>query len=306
MPARPRLAAPAALLALAVLAAPARAQVAAPLEAGGVADLTGPRALGLSAATGIVSGNDGIFVNPGALAARKRYSVETLFAVDRRGGTTVGKYGGASIVDGLSAPVTTSLAWVRPLEGAQGGDLFVGGLAGPLAERLYFGAQARYYSLRDEVAPGVVEHVNAVTADAGLFWELSDYVALGVSGFNLVPSGHERVAPRSAGAGLALGSDTSVKLSLDWRADFDRRRDASGKARTSNRYAIGLETMLGQTVPLRAGFMEDETLGTSWWSAGVGLVTRSGAAVDLGYRQSLKTPDARVIAVSFKLMFLEM
>jgi hypothetical protein len=275
-------------------------------EAGGLADLAGPRALGLSAAAGIVSGNDGIFVNPGALAARKRYSVESLFAVDRRGGTTVGKYAGVSVVDALTSPVATSLAWIRPLEGAQGGNLLMGGLAGALSDRFYFGAQARYYSIRQDRTDGTVEKVDAVTADAGIFWEVSDYVALGVSGFNLAPIGHERVAPRSVGAGLSLGSDTSLKLSVDWRADLDRRVDAAGKARTTNRYGAGLEALLGEMVPVRLGYLKDDTLETSWWSAGVGLVTASGAAIDVGYRQSIEKPDARVIAVSFKLMFLEM
>jgi len=277
------------------------------VAAGGLADFTGPRALGLSAATAPGFTKRPSLPETMPVAARKRYSVETLFAVDRRGGTTVGKYTGASIVDSLSAPVTVSFAWLHPLEGAQGGNLLVGGLAGPVADKLYFGAQARYLSLRQDprLPSGAVERISAITADAGLFWELSDSLALGVSGFNLVPSGHELAAPRSVGAGLALGSDTSLKLSLDWRADFDRGT-LTGKARTTNRYGAGLEVLLGNMFPIRAGFLSDETLDTSWWSAGLGLVTTSGAAVDVGYRQSLKVPDARVIAVSFKLMFLEL
>lgn len=293
------------LVALAVVVA-TPAGAATPPEPGGVADLAGPRALALGSATGVVSGNDGIFVNPAAVAARRRYSVETLFAVDRRGGTTVGKYVGGSVVDALSSPVTASFAWLRPLEGFQGGNLFVGGLAGPVADRLYVGAQARYLVIREDLPDGTVERINAVTADAGLFWEVSDYVALGISGFNLVPSGHERAAPRSVGAGLALGSDTSVKLTADWRADFDRAHDAAGKARTTNRYGAGVEVLLGGMVPVRAGYLMDETLDTSWWSAGAGIVTKGGVAIDVGYRQSLETPDARVIAVAFKLQFLEM
>jgi hypothetical protein len=288
-----------------VLPAAAPAQVFVP-PAGGLADLAGPRALALGGATGVVSANDGIFANPAATAARRRYSVETLFAVDRRGGANAGKYLGGSVVDALSAPVAASFAWMRPLEGYQGGNLFVGGLAGRVAEKLYLGAQGRYLSLREEVPGGTTTKVSAVTADAGLFWEVGDLVSVGVAGFNLVPTGHEQSAPRSLAAGLAVGSDTSVKLVADWRADFDRITDAGGKARTTNRYGAGVEVFLGNMIPLRAGWLRDETLDTSWWSAGVGLVTSGGVSIDLGYRQSLEQSDARVIAASFRLQFLEL
>jgi hypothetical protein len=262
------------LVALAVLAAaPAPAPAFDP-PGGGLADFTGPRALALGGATGVVSGNAGV-----------------------------------SVVDALSTSVAVSTAWIRPLEGFQGGNLFVVGLAGSVASKLYLGAQARYLSLRQdpEVPGGALERISVVTADAGLFWEVSDYVTLGVSGFNLVPTGHERAAPRSAGAGLALGSDTSVKLTLDWRADFDRARDqVTGKARTTNRFGAGVEVLLGNMLPVRGGYLKDETLGTTWWSAGAGLIAPSGAAVDVAYKQSLEDPNVRVIAVSIKLQFLEL
>ena len=289
------------------LAFPAGAQAPAfDPPAGGLADMTGPRTLALGGGTGLASGNDGLFVNPGATAARKRYSVEGLFAVDRRGGADAGKYVGASVVDALSAPVAASFAWVHPLEGFQGGNLLVGGLAGPVADRAWLGVQGRYLSIREEDAAGAVTRVNAVTADAGLLWEVSDLLSVGVAGFNLVPTGHERSAPRSLAAGLAAGSDTSLKLTADWRADFDRVRDAAGKARTTNRYGLGMEIFLGDMVPIRAGWQKDETLDTSWWSAGAGLVAPNGLALDVAYRQSLTQADARQVVVALKLQGLDL
>jgi hypothetical protein len=56
-------------------------------------------------------------------------------------------------------------------------------------------------------------------------------------------------------------------------------------------------------VPIRAGWSRDEVLGGRWWSAGVGLVSRSGVALDVGYRQSLDDASARTIAGTLK-MFL--
>jgi hypothetical protein len=63
--------------------------------------------------------------------------------------------------------------------------------------------------------------------------------------------------------------------------------------------------MLGQLVPVRAGWSRDETLGGSWWSAGAGLVTRGGVALDVGYRQSLSDASARTVAATLKLFLFQ-
>lgn len=292
-------------LAALALAAPAAAQTTAKVvDAGGLADLAGPRTLALGGSTALVQANDGLLSNPGSVAARRRYSVESLFAVDRRGGSNAGRYLGLSVVDALSGPVAASFAWVHPMEGFQDGNLFLAGLAGKVGEGLYLGAQGRYLAIREDLAAGGQEKVSVVTADAGLLWEVSELISVGVAGFNLVPTGHERSAPRSMAAGLAIGSDTSFRLVGDWRADFDRN-EVGGKPATTNRYSVGVEAFLGNMVPVRAGWLKDEVLKTSWWSGGVGLVTASGVAIDVGYRQSLDRSDVRVISAAFKMQFLE-
>jgi hypothetical protein len=101
------------------------------------------------------------------------------------------------------------------------------------------------------------------------------------------------------GAGVGIGSDRSFQLTADWRADFDR----AGK--TTNRYGAGVEVLLGQLVPLRAGWSKDEMLGTKWWSVGAGLVTQTGVALDVGYRQSLDDPSARTVAATLKLFLFQ-
>jgi hypothetical protein len=274
-------------LAAALLAAPAAA--ADPLEPGG-----------LGAATGALSGNDGVWTNPASVAARRRYSAETMLATERRGGRTTGQYLVASVVDVLTSTVATSLVYARPLKGNQSGNYFLGGLAGPLSDKFYLGAQARYVAIKQTADDATVTKLDVVTADAGLFWEVADYLSVGFSGFNLIPTGHATILPRNVGGGLSVGSDTSAKVVADWRADLDR----AGK--TTNRYGVGTEILLGRLVPVRAGWQRDEALGTSWWSAGVGLVTANGVGLDVGYKQSIKSPEARVIAVALRMQFLEL
>ncbi len=128
------------------------------------------------------------------------------------------------------------------------------------------------------------QNTSAATVDAGVLWQVADLVSIGVAGYNLVPIGNDAVAPMGAGAGVALGNDRTLQVTGDWRTDFDRR------GKTTNRYAAGAEVLLGRLVPLRAGWMKDETLDTRWWSIGAGLVTRNGVALDVGYRQSLDDP----------------
>lgn len=287
----PRIACLLALLA----AAPAFAE---PPPPGGVADLTAPRALGLSAAIGTASGNEAIFLNPGAIAARRRYTAETSLLVERRSSDTTMQLLGGTVVDSQTGSLAAGFSYQRAREGDYTGNLFHLALAAPVADRFFLGASGKWLSL-DGPEPAIAgearEKVNAVTVDAGFLFQVSDHVSLGAAGYNLVPIDSEAVAPRGAGVGLDLGSDRLAHLTLDWRTDLDRDPD-----RSTNRWSAGVEVLLGKLMPLRAGYIFDETLDTQWWSAGVGLVTR-GLAIDVGYRQSIDSASARVLGASVKL-----
>jgi hypothetical protein len=267
--------------------------VAEPLEPGGIPDLVGPRALALSASTGVAAGNEGLFVNPAAIGARRRYSVDGSVLVDRRGADTVGQFFGFSVVDSITSPLTGGFSYVRAQRGLYTGGLWHVAFAGAPVENLYLGVTGKYLRVDGPRAS------NSATADAGIFWQVADLVSIGAAGYNLIPVSNEAVAPMGAGAGLGIGNDRSLQVTGDWRADFDRG------GRTTHRYAAGVELMLGQLVPVRAGWSRDETLGGSWWSAGAGLVTRGGVALDVGYRQSLSDASARTIAATLKLFLFQ-
>jgi hypothetical protein len=278
---------------LAFLLTAAHVAAAEPPSAGGVPDLVGPRTLALSAGIGIPAGNDGIFVNPATIAARRRYSIETGGYVDRRGSESVAEVVGGSVVDSLSAPVAAGFSYLRAIGGDYEGNIVHLALAGPLVEKLYLGVAGKWLSLDAN------EKVSAATVDAGLYWQVGEWVSLGAAGYNLVSIANEVVAPREVGAGVTLGNDRAFQLTADWRANLDSAEE------TTNRYAVGAEVLLGGLVPLRAGWARDETLDTSWWSLGAGIVTRGGVALDVGYRQSLDAASARTIAASLKLFLFD-
>ncbi len=258
----------------------------------GIPDLVGPRSLALSSGIGIANANDGLFLNPASVAARRRYSIDALLLVDRRGADTTGEWYGGSVVDSMSAPVTGLVSYMRSQKGEYEGNLWHLGLAGPIVEKLYIGLTGKYYSVKGP------RNTSAATADAGLFWQPADDVSIGAAGYNLVSIANPAVAPRGWGAGFAVGSDESFQVTADWRADLDRNT-----SKTLNRYGVGAEALLGRMFPIRAGWQRDDVLATDWWSIGAGLVSRSGVALDVGYRQGMKDPSARTIAASLKMYF---
>jgi hypothetical protein len=282
---------------LIALLAATPALAADPPPAGGVADLTGARALGVSAAIGTASGNDSIFLNPGAIAARRRYTAETSIFVERRGSDSVAQLIGGTVVDSQTAGLAAGFSYQRAREGIYTGNLLHLAFAGPVADRFFLGVSGKYLSLDGPplVAGEPDDEVSAVTVDAGFLFQVAEYVSLGAAGYNLIPIRHEGIAPRGAGAGLDVGSDRIAHVTVDWRTDLDRDPE-----RSTNRWSAGVEVLLGGLMPLRAGYVWDETLDTQWWSAGAGLVTR-GLAIDVGYRQSLDASSARTLAASVKL-----
>jgi hypothetical protein len=283
-----------------ILLAAGAAAAAEPPLAGGLPDLLGPRALGLSASIGLAAGNEGIFVNPAAIGVGQRYSVEGGLMVDRRGAETTGRFYGASVVDSISSPVAVGVSYLRADEGAFTGSVWHGALTGPIAEGFRLGVSAKYLDLDPTgAAPAGARGTDAVTVDAGIFWQVAGLVSIGATGYNLVSIANDALAPQGAGAGIAIGSDRSFQVTADWRGDFDRA------AETTNRWAVGAEMLLGGVVPIRGGFARDETLGGRWWSAGAGLVSKGGVALDVGYRQSLDDENARTIAATLKVFLFK-
>jgi hypothetical protein len=280
------------LAAALVAAAPAVADPPPPL---GIPDLVGARTLGMGATVAMPGGNDALWVNPAALAARRRYSVDATYFGDRRGADQVGNVYGGSVVDSLSGPVAAGFGYEKVLKGPDEGNLFQVGVGGPIADKLYLGLTGKYDALHPGTVPG--KNTSAATLDVGAFWEPTSFLGIGAAGYNLVSIANPRVAPRMVAAGLSVGSDQGIRFSGEWRGDLDRA------PKTTNRWALGAEALLGDLVPIRAGWVKDETLGESWWSAGIGVVVSSGAGIDAAYRQGIGDPSARTFAVSLKYFF---
>jgi len=264
-----------------------------------VPDLTGPRLLALQAGVGAATGTEALFVNPAALAARKRYTVDAMYLTDRRPGLTDTArrqdYFGGSVMDSSTTALAAAFGYARAQKGVETGTLLRLGLAGPVSSGLFAGLQANYFDLR-----GAERIASAVNVDAGLFYQVTSKVSVGASGYNLLHSKHHLDEPQGFGLGFAAGSETSLQLTGDWRIDLNRARRADGSAKKTNRYSVGAEYLFDNAIPLRAGYQVDDTSRTKWWSVGAGWVS-TRVAVDVGYRQSTTDSKARTVGVAVRV-----
>jgi hypothetical protein len=272
----------------------AGAAAADPLLPPSAADVEGARALALSAYRGLPGNNDEILVNPAALAARRRYTTELSYAQERVGGSREAQWLQASVVDSQTSAATGGFAYTRLVEGPSTGSLYHLALAAPLGGGLHLGATGKFLDLR---GPGD-RRTAAATVDAGMYWQASQLVGLGVVGYDLVPIGNPVDAPPALGAGLSIGDEQHFRVAADWRQDWERR----GKRTESWRF--GAELLLAESFPVRGGFVHDGTRGGNSWSAGLGAVAGAGVALDLSYRQSVGRPLDRVFAAALKLQLL--
>ncbi len=276
-------------LAVVLVAPVASADVPEPL---GAADILGARALALSAFHGVAPGNDALFFNPAGIAARRRYTLELQYLLDRMGDDTGAQFIGASVVDSTN-PLAGGFAWTRLASGLYIGNVFDLALAAPLGQGLFAGVSGKYLSLDGPAG----EEVRSAALDAGLFWTVSQMVTLSAAGYNLLSGSNRTVMPHGLGMGVAVGNDRTFNVAADWRADFDR------KGKTTHAFAVGGEVLIGDLVPLRAGYLNDGILGGQWWSAGAGLVTARGVAFDISYRQAFEDSSRRTFAAGLKVFF---
>jgi hypothetical protein len=159
-------------------------------------------------------------------------------------------------------------------------------LAVPLADSLMIGVASRYLLMRG------ARLANAITGDAGILVRPSDFLSIGVSAHNLIGTGNpELTRYYSAHAGVFAGLLT---VAADVRADFETNHQ------TTFTYSGGMEFVLGQNIPLRAGYTWDGFTRSSQLGLGIGVLT-GGGGFDLAYRHDFGGEKGRLIALTFKV-----
>jgi hypothetical protein len=199
-----------------------------------IAEVQGARAIAMSAYRGVAGGNDAIFVNAASLAASRRYSIETQWMLDRFGDSAAIHTLGVSVVDSQMSDVAGGGAFTRVLAGPWTGNLFHLALATPVTAGLFLGAALKYQSLDGPAG----DEMKAANVDASAYWRLARLVGIGVSGYNLISTGHKTLQPRALGVGASIGDDRLFRLAADWRGDFDRRESLSSAYAVGGEYVV--------------------------------------------------------------------
>ncbi|HTP49270.1 MAG TPA: hypothetical protein VMK42_01120 [Anaeromyxobacteraceae bacterium] len=279
------------LLAVAAGAPAARAQAPGP-QPPTPTDYVYARSLALSAYRGLAAGNDGIFYNPAALAARNHFEIDVQGLVAQDGSDTTASIFSGSVVDSTAGPVTGGFAYsyVKTLGYAPRG-FFGGGtnlaLATPLGKTFFIGATLNYLDLTSSA-----RNVNAVNLTTGLFWQVAKVVSLGAVGYNLINTYHPDLTPIAFGTGAAVGPDDTFHLTADFYREW-------GTA-VRNVWSAGGEAFLFSVAAIRAGWTFDPGRSTQWWSAGLGFSV-SGFGMDFAYRQAFGGTAFRVMSAGFKV-----
>ncbi len=293
-------------------------------------DFIGARALSMGEAyRATASGNDALYFNPAGLPTLKRYALEGQYLLSL---SDENHQGDISVVDSKTNAVAIGLAYTflgsELTRRATIGHTATFGIAYPVFEQLLMiGVGLKYKNVSDVIAGSFL---NAVTADVGVLSRIPGGLSLAAVGYNLVPittvrssyvpisaafaaaldlgplsailfggNPHFGVVQTAAGIPRTSNGDLSgpldnLSLSFDWLINFQTLQG------TKSRVSAGMEWLLGDLIPLRAGYLYDELTDDHRVSAGIGVVIPS-FGLDVAYQQSVVEGNLDHRSVSFAL-----
>jgi hypothetical protein len=232
-------------------------------------------------------GAESAFGNPAALSMYKRYQVELSGAWDI---TTKYAFGSVAIADStqeVSAGVAYHLVTLGRGEKRRIAHFNTVASAYAISENIHVGVSARHLLMTG------AREANAITMDAGLLVRLTEGLSIGFSGHNLIDTANPELTRYYAlAAAWVIGGLTAA---FDVRADF-----GIADVPVQMAYGGGLEYILADMFPLRAGYSYDTVMGTQHISCGLGYAYQGGG-IDLAYRHELAGNDGRLLMLTFKM-----
>jgi hypothetical protein len=275
----------------------------------------------------IASGSEGPLLNPAGMTLSRQYVLEGMYGFAAEG---VGSLINVSVVDSLTSRVSAGLYYSYVNASPKLGYDYPGGhiesatatreghsaglsLGIPLGERLALGATVKYLHLSTtgplpQGVPGtrLLDNADGITFDVGLLLRLSERLNIAEIGYNLWDH-HTREAPLALGLGVALVPTPRLSINFDTVIDFTYQQlqvDPAGNVnlnrRTTVRLGPGLEYFAGGKVPVRAGFIYDGGLPSTYLTLGLGYVSGS-FGVDLSYRLKLSGGVENLLVAGVRL-----
>jgi hypothetical protein len=256
--------------------------------------ISSTRDYGMSAVIGDPQMSSALFNNPAGMSRGYTYAVEGQYI---RGGLRQMNVLGGSVVDSKTQPslaVGIGYGYGFTDESAdfkiESHDARLALSKAVVEKHVFAGVGFRY--VRETVGEGETAQVlDGFTLDPGALFVLAESFSIGVVGQNLMKV---KGLPRRAGAGVAIGAQGFI-LDGDVLVDFTSNPDEPKAI-----YKVGTEFLVGESVPLRAGFIEDTATEARWVSGGIGFLQVDGPRgnqLNLSYKQRIDTDDVYFFAV---------
>jgi hypothetical protein len=256
-----------------------------------------PRGMAMSAVRGDPVGSSAVISNPAGMSRSYLYTAEMVYVRGAPGDLNVT---GLNIVDSKTQPtmaVGVSYGFhftdEKALISQKGHDGRVAFAHPAIPEKLNLGVSLRYLQIERKQGAEDLDKLEGFTIDVGLLFSATPQFHIGVVGHNLVNLKDPSV-PRRVGGGVAY-TGKEITLDVDLVMDLDQHPDGP-KPIT----AVGIEALLGGSVPLRGGFTHDAVTDNKWVSGGLGFVTgegKNGGQLSLSYRHNLDEADSYAFAL---------
>lgn len=264
------------------------------------APISSTRDYGMSAVIGDPQMSSALFNNPAGMSRAYTYAVEAQYI---RGGYRQMNVLGGSVVDSKTQPALAVGIGYGYGFTDESADFQIEShdarfaLSKPIVENhIFAGVGFRY--VREIVGEGdTAQILDGFTADPGALFVLTESFSIGVVGQNLMKV---KGLPRRAGGGFAIGTGGFV-FDGDLLVDFDSNPDSPKTI-----YKAGTEFLAGDSVPIRAGFIEDTANQARWVSGGIGFLQVDGPRgnqLNLSYKQRVDVDDVYFFAFGLT-MFL--
>jgi hypothetical protein len=281
-------------------------------------DFVGARAMGMGEAQRTdASGASAVLMNPAGMSLARRYVIEGIYGFRVE---DLGHHAHVSVVDSVTSRVAAGLFYTFINTNPRLGFNWAGGridstqltrtghaaglsLSIPLGDKFILGATVKYLHF-DTTAPlpsGTVppnitlDRVNGVTFDVGLLVRLGQRFRIAAVGQNLWDHG-SRESPLTLGLGVSVLPIPNLIIAFDAAINFTGYQTHRVDAATGNvhldskvtaRIGPGLEWVIANKVPIRAGVVYDSGLPATFLTAGLGYVG-SSFGIDLGYRAKVQ------------------
>jgi hypothetical protein len=280
------------------------------------ADFVNARTLGMGEALRAnAAGTAAPMINPAGMSLSKGYNIEADYGIDIE---QLGHHVYVGIVDSITSRVAAGLYYEYIHAEPKLGFYWAGGripndtltrsghaaglsLSTALGEKFLLGATVKYlyFNTTAPLPMGIVpsslslDHVNGVTFDVGLLVRVIPKFNLAATGMNLWNHGSQETAT-SLGLAAAVIPIPSLSIDFDALVNFTGYKRAiyepdnplvvkSFAFHATARLGPGIEYLIANKVPIRAGVIYDTGLTATYVSVGSGYMGQS-FAIDVSYR----------------------